>query len=81
MNSRHVGKRTGTGATVPGQVTCLDMLAPCSSWICWLQGKYVQTTEETDTLTKDGFQEQEAIHTSSLSVGKLRTDMFYGILK
>lgn len=41
----------------------------------------MQTAEETDTLTKDGFQKREAIHTSSLSVGKWRTDTFYGALK
>lgn len=30
---------------------------------------------------KGHFQEREAIHTSSLSVGKLRIGTFYGILK
>lgn len=44
------------------------------------EGSHAQTAQETASLTRDSFQEREAIHTS-VSVGKLRASMFYGILK
>jgi len=71
----------GTG-TVAGQVSLSGHAAhPAAPRIRRLQGSHMHTVQETDNLTKDSFQEREAIHISSLSVGKLRTGMLYGILK